>query len=118
MDRSTFFGFLVLRACCVAEHPLENFIPGDFLVELAKKYPKHATEIINGPLKMKTQYSKIGGKTATLQFVIDAVMLNSGSTTDGMEDMSVLDRDINKAKGLVCYPFPMLFIFGPLTTHE
>ena len=118
VNRSAFFGFLVLRACCVAEHPVELFLAGDFLVVLAQKFPGHATEIIKGPLQMWTQYPKIGGKKATAQYVIDAVMLNSGSTTDGMEDMSVLDRDVNKAKGLVCYPFPILFIFGPLTTHE
>ena len=106
----------MLRACCVAEHIIEVVWIRDWLNKLHEEHPAVATEIVNGP-KMKTGYQKHGGKTATPVHVIEALMYNIGSNTDGTASMSILERDINIAKGNVCPPFHPFRFYGPLTSH-
>ena len=117
-EQEHIFGVFVLRACCVAEHIIEIAWIRDWLNELYKKYPKIALEIVQGPLKMWTGYEKHGGEWAGQVTVIEALMYNIGSTTDGAALMSILERDINIAKACVCHLSHSSHFSGLLTSHE
>jgi hypothetical protein len=111
MVDGSMFWFLMLKACCVAEHLVEVFLVKDWLEQLGEKHPDIATEILHGPLKIESGYEKIGNRIATPQFVIDVLMLNIGSNTDGCT-LNILHQDINTAKQRVCHHFHPFSLFG------
>lgn len=70
---------------------------------------------------MWTGYKKHGNYWASQVTVIDALMFNIGSRTEGAAFMNILEQDVNGAKSTVCLPFHSSHSSHfsiPLTSHE